>query len=148
MTSIITWQYSYKIKIVLDSNATRRLEFINFLINNRDKLEIYLPTIVQMEIGYYYLSHAMTWKMFIDEVSKWGGIFLKFDPKLTYPITKSAYENRGKLAFKEHFRDYMIGNEANSVGELLITYNKSHFDWLKVSVMTPEEFVLSCYKKE
>jgi predicted nucleic acid-binding protein len=143
----MTWRFTSKIKIALDSNATRRLNFINFLIQNRSKLEIYIPTIVQMEVGYYYLAHAMSWNMYLEEVMKWGGIFMKFNPDLTQSITTTAYNNRGKLAFRDHFRDYMIGIEASSVAEILITYNKTHFEWLNIAILTPEEFILKCYKK-
>lgn len=134
-------------KIAIDTNATRRLKFVNFLIKNKDILEVFLPTIVQMEIAYYYISHAMSWKMFIDETLKWGVVHLPFESNLIPQIISTAYSNRGKLSLKEHFRDYMIGVQAESVSEEFISYNKDHFTWLKIPVLTPEEFIEKNFMK-
>jgi hypothetical protein len=134
---------NFPLKIAVDTNATRRFEFINFLIKNKADFNLYLPTIVQMELGYYYLSHGMSWEFFLEEISKWGSILMPLDTVLLSKITSTAYANRSTLSFKEHFRDYVIGIQASSVAQQFITYNKDHFQWMQIPVLTPEEFIRS-----
>jgi predicted nucleic acid-binding protein len=129
-------------KIALDTNATRRLDFINYLIKNRDHFKIYIPTVVQMELGYYYISHGMNWSTMVKEIAKWNGILMEFNQNVIPEVIKASYANRGQLSFRDHFRDYFIGVEASKVAERIITYNKSHFHWLNIPVLTPEELIL------
>ena len=128
-------------KIALDTNAIKRLNFFNFLTDYKDYFEVYLPTIVQMELGYYYISHGMNWSTMIKEIAKWNGILMKFNDKVIPEVIEVSYENRGQLSFRDHFRDYLIGVESSKVAEKMITYNKKHFKWMKIPVLTPEELI-------
>ncbi len=85
--------------------------------------------------------------MFIEETSKWGAKLISLDQSLISQILFSAYNNRSQFPFKEHIRDYIIGVQSASVADKLITYNKTHFQWLHIPILTPEELIVSLFKK-
>jgi hypothetical protein len=72
------------------------------------------------------------------------------DANLPDLITENALKFGNEFPFKDHARDYVIGSIAESEGRYLITDNTKHFRWLlgKIQVMTPEDFVYMCMKKE
>ncbi len=131
------------ITIALDSNIYRNQDFIDFLIMYKDKIKPYLPSIVQLEVGYYYLTVGLKWMNFTEEVQKYGGVLLKNNSYDVQAVVETAYQNRVRLPFKQHFRDYIIGIEAIKNVKKLITYNTRHFDWItEIGVETPEELIL------
>ena len=130
-------------KVAIDSNVFRNLNFINYLRINKEKIQVYIPSIVSFEIGYYFLTKGITWEDFLKEIQKLHGIFLEWDSVVLLEVLKNALNNKEILPFRHHFRDFMIGTQCEKIGLDLISYNKNHFEWLKrISIQTPEEFIL------
>ena len=135
-------------KIAIDSNVFRNLNFINYLRINKAEIQVYIPSIVSFEIGYYFLTKGIAWEDFLKEIQKFNGIFLEWDSVVLLEVLKNALNNKETLPFRHHFRDFMIGTQCENTGLDLISYNKNHFKWLKrISIQTPEEFVLERIKK-
>ena len=135
-------------KIAIDSNVFRNLNFINYLRINKEEIQVYLPSIVSFEIGYYFLTKGITWEDFLKEIAKFNGIFLEWDSVVLLEVLKNALNNKATLPFRHHFRDFMIGTQCENTSLNLISNNKNHFTWLKrISIQTPEEFVLERIKK-
>jgi hypothetical protein len=55
-------------KIAIDSNIFRNLNFINYLRINKTKIQVYIPSIVSFELGYYFLTKGITWEDFLKEI--------------------------------------------------------------------------------
>ena len=134
---------SEKDKIAIDSNIFRNLDFINFLRQNKGSLQIFLPTIVCLEVGYFYMRKGITWESFRKEVHKFNGIFLDWESIRIMKVLKYAVENKNTLPFRHHFRDFLIGTQCKILGINLVSYNKNHFKWLKpILVFNPEEYII------
>lgn len=130
--------------IAIDSNIFRNLNFINYLRLNKTEIQVFLPSIVSFEIGYYFLLKGITWKDYLVEIKKLNGKILDWDSVITQDVLKNAINNRKKLPFRHHFRDFIIGTQCEKTGFNLISYNKTHFDWVKnITILTPEEFILN-----
>jgi len=130
-------------KITIDSNVFRNLNFINYLRINKNEIQVYIPSIVSFEIGYFFLTKGITWEDFLKEIQKFGGVFLEWDSVILLDVLKNALNNKETLPFRHHFRDFIIGSQCEKIGYDLISYNKNHFKWLKrISIQTPEEFIL------
>jgi len=131
-------------KIAIDSNVFRNLNFINYLRLNKAEIQVYIPSIVSFEIGYYFLIKGITWEDFLIEIQKFNGVFLEWDSVVLLDVLKNAIANRKTLPFRHHFRDFLIGTQCEKTGFNLISYNKNHFIWLKsITIQTPEEFILN-----
>jgi len=129
-------------KIALDSNVFRNLGFINFLRQNKDSFQVYFPTIVYLEVAYFYLRKGISWEGFFDEVQKFNGTFLGWESIEITEVINHAIMNKSTLPFRHHIRDSLIGTQCEKLNISLISYNKIHFKWLTtVLVLTPEEFV-------
>jgi len=132
------------VNIAIDSNVFRNLNFINYIRLNKAELHVYIPTIVNFEIGYYFLLKGITWEEYFNEIKKFNGIFLDWDSVVIQDVLKNAINNKTKLPFRHHFRDFIIGTQCEKIGINLISYNKNHFNWLTNSTtQTPEEFILN-----
>ena len=131
-----------KKKLAIDSNIFRNLDFINYLTLYRSDFHIYIPTIVQLEVGYFYLARGIVWEDFKTDIQKFNGIFLEWDNNLIPDVIRYAFNERSQLPFKQHFRDFIIGVECRNNSASLITYNKNHFTWLsEIQIYNPEEFI-------
>ena len=129
--------------VAIDSNIFRNLNFINYLRMNKTDIQVFIPSIVNFEIGYYFLIKGITWEDYLAEIQKFNGKILDWDSVITQDVLKNAINNRKTLPFRHHFRDFIIGTQCENLGLDLISYNKSHFDWVKnVITQTPEEFIL------
>lgn len=129
--------------VAIDSNIFRNLNFINYLRRNKTDIQVFIPSIVNFEIGYYFLIKGITWEDYLAEIQKFNGKILDWDSVITQDVLKNAINNRKTLPFRHHFRDFIIGTQCEKLGLDLISYNKSHFDWVKnVITQTPEEFIL------
>ncbi len=129
-------------QIALDSNIFRNQKFIDYLIFKKDSLSIALPIIVQLEVGYFYRLKGHSWKVFETEMKKFDCKMLGWDCGSVSSIVSRSYDNRRKLPFRDHIRDYIIGVQVEKEERGLITYNTSHFKWLNhIEVKTPEEFI-------
>ena len=67
---------SQKEKIAIDSNVFRNLNFINYLKQNKASLQVFFPTIVYLEVAYYYLRKGISWEDFLEDIQKFNGTFL------------------------------------------------------------------------
>ena len=129
--------------VAIDSNIFRNLNFINYLRMNKTDIQVFIPSIVNFEIGYYFLIKGITWEDYLAEIQKFNGKILDWDSVITQDVLKNAINNRKTLPFRHHFRDFIIGTQCEKLGLDLISYNKNHFDWVKnVITQTPEEFIL------
>lgn len=129
--------------VAIDSNIFRNLNFINYLRMNKTDIQVFIPSIVNFEIGYYFLIKGITWEDYLAEIQKFNGKILDWDSVITQDVLKNAINNKKTLPFRHHFRDFIIGTQCENLGLDLISYNKSHFDWVKnVITQTPEEFIL------
>ncbi len=128
--------------IAIDSNIFRDKDLINYLILRKDHLHVYVPTIVQMEAGFFHLIKGNTWDQFVQHVGEFGGELVGWDKVLVQDIVVNAFNARQKLPFRQHIRDFIIGTECETLGCELITWNVKHFFWAKkVKVRSPDQFV-------
>jgi hypothetical protein len=129
--------------IALDSNVFRNLDFINYITIYKNKLSIHLPSIVQLELGYYYLAKGSTWNLFLRDIQKFNGKMMEWNTIKIENVLQTAISQKGVLPFKEHFRDFIIGTQCESRSCSLITYNSHHSSWLKqIITYTPESFII------
>jgi len=129
--------------IALDSNVFRNLDFINYLTLYKDKLSIHLPSIVQLEVGYYYLAKGSSWDSFLRDIQKFNGKLMDWNSIRIEEVLQNAISQKTIFPFKNHFRDFIIGTQCESLSCSLITYNNHHFNWLKQAVIfTPDSFII------
>lgn len=132
-----------KSKIALDSNVFRNLQFITYLIKHKDEISIALPSIVQLEIGYFYLSKGFTMKNFLKYTQRLNAKMLNWTSIQSEKVLQNAIAQRKNLPFKHHIRDFIIGTQCEALSYSLITYNLSHFKWLeKIIAQTPDAFIV------
>ena len=130
-------------RIALDSNVFRNQDFINYLTLHALDFHIFLPTIVQLEVGYFYRMKNIKWNKFLEDLAKFGCKLIPWGKFKNAQVIENAYKNRKKLPFQHHFRDYIIVTECIKKVDLLISYNKKHFLWIeKMQILTPEELIL------
>ncbi|TFH26220.1 MAG: hypothetical protein E4G98_07285 [Promethearchaeota archaeon] len=128
--------------LALDSNVFRNYDFINYLSLNAQDFEIYLPTVVQLEVGYFYRTKGENWDFFLKDLEKFGCKLMQWGMFKNSIVIENAFMHRKELPFQHHFRDYIIGTECENEVEMLISYNIKHFIWVKkVKIVTPEELV-------
>ncbi len=132
-----------KEKIAIDSNVFRNLNFINYLKQNKASLQVFFPTIVYLEVAYYYLRKGISWEDFLEDIQKFNGTFLDWKSIVIKNVLINAIKNKSTMPFRHHIRDFLIGTQCETLKIALISYNKKHFQWLikTVSVLTPEEFI-------
>nr|MDO8112957.1 hypothetical protein [Candidatus Sigynarchaeota archaeon] len=132
------------LRIAIDSNTYRNLGFINFLQKYKDHIHVHLPSIVYLEVGYYFMSKGISWDGFVGQLQKMNGSGLPWDLVDQRTVLEQAIGQKGDLPFKAHFRDFLIGVQCMKANLQLITNNKRHFQWCSgISVVSPEEFVTS-----
>ena len=138
------------LKAGLDSTVFKNRKFIDWLIYNRDLFEIHISEVVYMETLLWYKHLGIGKEGFDGDLNELHAKIISVDMKLSDLITENALKFGKEFPFKDHARDYVIGSIAESKGSYLITDNVKHFRWLsgKVQVMTLEEFVYMCAKKE
>jgi predicted nucleic acid-binding protein len=132
-----------KPKIALDSNVFRNLQFINYLVKHRDEISIALPSLVQLEIGYFYLSKGFTMNDFFKYIQRFNAKLMDWNSLQIEEILRNAIVQKEFLPFKDHFRDFIIGTQCEALSYSLITNNINHFRWLKqVTTFTPDAFII------
>ncbi len=125
----------------LDSNVFHNWGFINSLRAVKGRFEFVLPTIVTLEVGFYFRVKGISWKDFMEEIQKFGGRSLDWSTIVVEEVVTSAVSNKTALPFRVHFRDFLIGSQCEKVPAHLITENKRHFEWCKsITVLSPSEF--------
>ena len=131
------------LNIALDSNVFRNLDFINYLTIHKDLISVFLPPIVQLEVGYFYLAKGSTWNDFMKDINKFKGKLLDWNSIKIKDVLDNSIKEKNKLPFKHHFRDFIIGTQCSELSYPLITYNSNHFKWMKKDlIQTPETFIL------
>ncbi|WP_457559682.1 type II toxin-antitoxin system VapC family toxin [Candidatus Harpocratesius sp.] len=129
-------------RIALDTNIFRHRDFIAYLTIHNSEFDIYLPTIVQIETGYYYILRGFTWEDFQNDISKFNAISIEWNSKNIPKLLKFVKKNKSTLPFKHHFRDFMIGTECEALKLDLITNNSKHFQWIpSITIYTSEQFI-------
>lgn len=128
--------------IALDSNVYRNFSFINYLVEKKDDFNVHIPTIVFVELGYFFISKGLSWETYLSDLEKFNGKMLEWGVFNLELLINNAYDNRAELAFKNHFRDYLIGLQCMNLKLQLVTYNQRHFTWCEgISIITPEDLV-------
>ncbi len=138
------------LRIGLDSTVFKNRRFIDWLIYNRNLFETHISEVVYMETLLWYKRLGIGKEGFDDDLNELNAKIIFVDTNLSDLITENALKFGKVFPFKDHARDYVIGSIAESEGSYLITDNVKHFRWLsgKIQVMTAEEFVYTCVKKE
>jgi predicted nucleic acid-binding protein len=133
-----------KIVISLDSNVFRNQEFINFLIAERDKFVIFIPSIVFIETSFYYLTRGLMIDDFKNDIRDFGGKFLDLNSQIAIDTAINA--KKTKISFKHHARDFVIGTTSLSKNAILITYNIKDFIWMPKDKFYNPESLFERYK--
>jgi len=129
--------------IALDSNVFRNLDFLNYLQKHKGRIKVCLPSVVALEIGFFFRTKGFSWEEFTAEIQKFNGVVLEWSALNVPDIITTEYQEKSRLPFKHHFRDFLIGMQCEALRMRLVSYNKSHFYWMQFSdVVTPEEFFL------
>ncbi len=140
-SSRINKQDTDKEQYALDSNVFRNLGFINLLREVKTRYKFVLPTIVTLEVGFYFRVKGINWEDFLGEIQKFGGVCLEWGSIVIQDVIKTAASNKIALPFRTHFRDFLIGSQCEKVQANLITENKRHFEWCKtITLLSPSEF--------
>ena len=131
-------------KIALDSNVFRNIDFIDYLILHKTELSIALPSLVQLEAGYFYLAKGFTWGDFVKYTQKFNAKMMAWNLIQIEDVLRNAFMQKKFLPFKDHFRDFIIGTQCDALSYSLITYNLNHFKWLKQRrAQTPDAFIVA-----
>ncbi|MHA1265074.1 MAG: hypothetical protein ACTSRS_07530 [Candidatus Helarchaeota archaeon] len=131
------------IKIAIDSNVFRTIDFINYLILHKTEISVALPSLVQLEVGYFYLAKGLSWTDFLNYIQKFDAILMDWTTIQIKDVLQNAFAQKDLFPFKDHFRDFIIGTQCEALSFPLITYNTKHFKWLKqISAQTPEAFLV------
>ena len=127
--------------IAIDSNAFRDLGFINYLEKNRDRIHVHLPSVVYLEVGYYFMSKGISWESYEKQLQRFDCKYLSWDLVDQRTVLEHAIANKEALPVKIHFRDFIIGVQCMNAKVHLITYNKRHFQWCTgITIFNPVEF--------
>jgi hypothetical protein len=128
--------------VAIDSNTFRNRDFINYLVLHKKQIRVFVPTVVQMEVGFFHLIKGNTWSDFVQHVGEFSGELVAWDHFSVQDVVMNAYNARQKLPFRQHIRDFIIVTECENLGCDLITANIDYFYWVKkVLVRSPDQFV-------
>jgi hypothetical protein len=106
-------------------------------------MKIFVPTIVQLEVGFFHLIKGNSWDDFVNYIKQFGGELVQWGNFTNSDVLQNAYIARQKLPFRQHFRDFIIGTECQSLGCSLVTNNVSHFSWVTgIQVYSTEQFIM------
>ncbi|MBN2150666.1 MAG: hypothetical protein JW839_04370 [Candidatus Lokiarchaeota archaeon] len=135
------------VRVAIDSNAYRNVGFINYLKEVKQDVRVFIPSIVFLEIGYFFLSKGLSWAGYTKEIEKLGGVVAGWATIDNRRVIERSIAQRASMPFAAHFRDFVIGVQCEALQLDLITYNKRHFGWCEgIEVITPEEFAASMVK--
>lgn len=129
------------LKISLDANTFGVVDFIDWLVLNKNELEIHLSIIAALKVYHWYNLRGLSKDEFQLDIDSFNPIIDEVTYNNIFNISTKA--KNARLRFKHHARDYIIGSQAELAGTTLLTYNLKHFEWVKdVEVMTPDDFIL------
>ena len=132
--------------IAYDTNTVRSKELIPFLIHFQEAFEIIIPSIVYVEMGYYFLLRNHSIEDYDEELATYNATVLLISKDHLVNVIHLAHKHRKNLPFKHHSRDYLIAGQCMGLVNVLITYNVEHFKMINVGlirVISPEEFIVS-----
>ncbi|MBN2151949.1 MAG: type II toxin-antitoxin system VapC family toxin [Candidatus Lokiarchaeota archaeon] len=130
------------LKIALDTNVFRNFDFINYLIKKKEHCQVNLPSVVHLELGSFFKSKGLSWETFENDLARINALVLPWEGIDDQAVVENAFANRGELAFRDHFRDFLIGSQCMKLNLDIVTNNKRHFQWCNgIIIMTPDECV-------
>jgi len=130
------------LKISLDSNVFADQDFIDWLQERKDQLDIYLSVICALETFHWYNLRGISQELFEKDLEALGATIHDFNFSKIYQISANA--KKAILPFKHHARDFIIVTQAIMRQSKLITFNLKHFGWLgKDNVLAPEDLVIA-----
>ena len=112
-------------KISLDSNVFREVDFIDWLQVNRDRFATSISIIVLLETLHWYKLKGLNNSEFNKDLSKFNPVYQELSISDIDSITDDAINS--KLKFKHHAREIIIGSHALKKDSTLITLNVKHF---------------------
>ncbi|UCE14537.1 MAG: hypothetical protein JSV04_05000 [Candidatus Heimdallarchaeota archaeon] len=129
------------LRISLDSNIFRDQDFIDWLQASKDKLEVFLSAISALETFHWYNVRGISEELFKKDMEALGAVINELTYQDIFHISRNA--KNSALPFRHHARDFIIGTHAHIHESKLITFNKTHFDWLgQENILNPDEFVV------
>lgn len=99
-------------QIALDSNVFRNINFINYLIVHKDELSVSLPTIVQFEVGYFYLAKGLIWIEFLNYVQKFNAKMMDWNTIKIEDVLQNAIAQKNILPLKIIFVIFLLERNA------------------------------------
>jgi len=117
---------------------------VPFLIRNKEVFRIVIPAIAYAERRYFYLLNGDLPDSYDKDLSSFNAEILPLTREQVNIAIDLAYAHRHELPFREHNRDYLIAGQCIQLVDILITYNKKHFeplDLVPTRILTPEEFL-------
>ncbi|MDK2383791.1 MAG: hypothetical protein QI199_03130 [Candidatus Korarchaeota archaeon] len=128
-------------RIMLDSMIFRNRPFLSWLRVNLERFRIYISPIVHAETALWYLYIGLDLEDLTSDLRALRAEIPPITREITEKVAERAFTNRRALPFRHHARDYLIGAQAEHLGTWIVTYNKRHFAWVNVPVLTPEELI-------
>ncbi len=132
--------------IAYDTNTIRSKELIPFLVHYKTALEVIIPAIVYVEMGYYYLLRGYSIKDYDEELASYTAKVLSLTKEHLINVIDLAYSYRETLPFKHHSRDYLIAGQCRGLVNVFLTYNVGHFQLMDLEftrILSPEDFIIS-----
>ena len=130
-------------RLAYDTNTIRCDYFIPFLLRTSSNYEIYIPAIVYAEKGYFYIINGSSIQTFNREIKAYHGQVMSLSPEQIQIAIQLAAKHRKLLPFRDHSRDYLIACQCQDQIDILLTYNKKHFQLFQLQptqILEPEEF--------
>ena len=133
-----------KLAVAFDTNALRSRDLVPFLVQHKARFRILVPAVIYMERLYSFLLKGDDGSTYKEEMSAYDGHVVNVSPEHLHATATIAFACRRSLPFRDHARDYMIAGQCQGNVDVLVTYNKKHFEAMHLSgttLLTPEEFI-------
>ncbi len=129
-------------RVMLDSTAFRERSFLAWLRLNSERISVYVSPLVYAETALWYIYSGLSAEDLEEDLKALRAEVPSISREAARMAAEAAYDNRRRLPFRHHARDYIVGAQAVLLKADIITHNRGHFGWVKgVRVLTPWEFV-------
>ncbi len=129
-------------RVMLDSTAFRERSFLAWLRLNSERISVYVSPVVYAETALWYIYSGLSAEDLEEDLKALRAEVPSISREAARMAAEAAYDNRRRLPFRHHARDYIVGAQAVLLKADIITHNRRHFGWVKgVRVLTPWEFV-------
>ena len=129
-------------RVMLDSTVFRERSFLAWLRLNSRRVNIYVSPVVYAETALWYIYSGLSVEDLEEDLKVLGAEVPPISREAARMAAEAAYDNRRRLPFRHHARDYIVGAQAVLLEADIITHNKRHFEWVeRVRVLTPWELV-------